>query len=118
MAGRRPEGHPLDHPEEIGGGQDDAERGNRRGDLVPEKSADQDQKLPHKTVRARQSQGGEGENHQTGGVAWHRIGQAEIVGDHAAVGAFVNDSHAEEQRAGGDPVVDHLHERALDALGV
>ena len=46
------------------------------------------------------------------GVHRHLLRQAAVVRDHARVAPLVDDADEEEERAGGDAVVDHLEDRA------
>ena len=67
-----PEDHALDHPEKIGGGENDAQRGKGSRDLAPEERADEHEKFSDKTIGAGEAERGQGENHQQRGIQRHR----------------------------------------------
>ena len=91
-----PEDHALDHPEKIGGGENDAQRGKGGRDLAPEERADKHEKFPDKTIGAGESRARTGRKSPTGWHTRHRRGQSDIVGDQPAVGALIDHPDAEE----------------------
>ena len=66
---RDAEDHSLDHPEEIGGGENDAQRCKGRRDLAPEERPDEHQELADKAIGAGKAERGQGKNHQERGIA-------------------------------------------------
>ena len=83
---------------------------------VGPEGAEQRQELADEAGRAGQADIGHGEDHEGDRVERHPVDEAAIGGDLAGVHAVVDHADAEEERAGDEPVRDHLEHGALDAL--
>ena len=70
--------------------------------------AQQDQKLPDKAVQSRQSDGGESHQQQEGGKNRQLLPQTAKIFDHTGMAAVVNHAHQQEERTGGEAMVEHL----------
>ena len=68
----------------------------------------QDGELADETIQQRQSHGRHEHDQANGRVHRHDIRDAAILGDFARVPPLVQDADDQEQRAGGDAVVDLL----------
>ena len=110
------EDDPLVHPEQVDGAEDDHQHRDRGGPRRVGERAQEDHELAHEAGQARQAHAGHHEEAEHRGVDRGPCGQAAHLRDRPVVGALVDDAHAEEQGAGDDAVVDHLHDRALHAL--
>src|SRR5450759_775113 len=98
------EGHPLEHPEQVPGGQDHHEGRDRgRGGAGGER-ADQDQELAHEAGQARQADRREDEEAERGRVDGRLRAQASHLRDGPVVSALVDHAHEQEQGAGDEAV--------------
>ncbi len=110
--------HALQHPEHVGGGQNDAPHGQDDHDEAAVRGADEHQEFADEIGGARQAEGGDGKETQERGEARHRFVQPAVIADQATVRAVVQLADGQKQRAGRDPVIEHLEHGALDSLAV
>ena len=89
------------------------DRGGRRAD---QERADERQELADEAGQAGQAGRGEDEEAEDRGLDRHARGEAAHLRDRPVVGPLVDHADEEEQGAGDQAVVDHLEDRALDAL--
>src|SRR5690606_15639079 len=109
--------HPLVGPQEVDGGQHDADRGDRGPRRQAGEAADEDQELADEAVEAGQADRGEGhEQEEPGEDRRHLLETAELR-DQLRVPTVVDHPDEKEQGTGGDAVVDVLDDRALEAAG-
>ena len=103
----------ADEREEVGRRRDHAERRQDRGGRTGLEGPQQDQELADEAVRAREGQGGQGDDHRRRRERRRaRPGAAVAVGVRTA-GAGDQHPRDEEQRPGADAVIDHLDETPL-----
>ena len=77
----------------------------------------QDQKFADKGVGPGKAERGQGEKGEKGHVPGHVFADTGSNAQLTAVGPLVDHADAEEEGTGGDAVVDHLHDRALQPPG-
>jgi len=118
LVGDLAEDDALVHPEGVGGAQDQRRGGDEGEPEALLHRPHDDHELADEAAGRRQAGVGQGEEHHQGGEARHRVHDAAIVGDGARVHAVVHHADAEEQRRRDEAVRDHLHQRALDAIGI
>ncbi len=75
----------------------------------------QDRELADEAVEQRESHRREEHDHGDRRVNGHHVRDAAVFGDLARVAALVEDADDQEQRAGGDAVIDLLEDRAAEA---
>ena len=109
--------HPLVGPEQVHGGEDDAGRGDHRPPLAGQERADEDQELADEPVQPGQADRAEHDHQEDEGHDRGDLLEAAELGDLPGVAALVDHPDEEEQGAGREAVVDHLQDRALQALG-
>src|SRR6185437_7405694 len=113
--GDRPAEDFLNDIEEHGGGDQQAKHRDGSGNPIERKDAAEDEKLADKAVKAGQSERGKkGEAHEPGE---HRRGlaqTAEIEEPADSAGAQLDDGDKPEQRRGGETVVEHLQNNAVE----
>ncbi len=114
--GDLPEDHPLVHEQEVGGGQDHHERRHGRGTREGLVGADQDEELADEPGQPGQAGRGEDEEPEDRRVDGGPRRQAAHLGDRPVVGPLVDHADQQEQGARDEAVVDHLEDRALEAL--
>ena len=107
------EHHALDHPQRVGGAQDQRGRREEREPRIGVEGAEDHEELADEARRARQAGVREAEQHHERGELRHRVDDAAVVADLAAVHAVVEHADAEEQRARDEAVRQHLHHAAL-----
>ena len=112
------EHHPLEHPQHVTGGEDNAGGADGGIELVDLEGPEEDEKLAHEAVQARQPDGGQGHDHKDGGKDGHDGGQPAKLGNQTGVAALIDAADDKKQGAGGEPVVDHLDHAPLDPLHV
>ena len=78
--------------------------------------AEQHQELTDEAIRARNADRAERDEHEHRREERHHARDAAVRGDHSRVPSLVDHADEKEERAGGDSVVDHHHQRALHAL--
>ena len=129
----RAEADAAEHVEQVDGADDHAGAGGE-GEERPEvatggtgegtevaaglEGAEHAEELADEAVGAGQADGGHGEQDEEGGPDGHLDGQAAELGHVAGVVALVHHADAQEERAGGQAVVDHVEHGALQAGGV
>ena len=85
-------------------------------DFMGGKGADQNQQLADETVGSGKGHGGEGKKTEQAHIEGHDLAQAGVDRNQTAVGAFIDNAHAEEEAPGSDAVVDHLQDSPLEAV--
>ena len=115
---QRPEDHPPIQPKGIGGRQDHAGRREQRHPGVDLENADERQEFADESRRPRQADIGHREHHERQRVFRHVVHEAAIGRDLARMETVVDHADAQEQRAGNQPVREHLEDAALHALHV
>ena len=108
----------LQHAQHVGGSEHRAGDGGQRHHPVELESPGQHQEFTDKGVGPREGERTEREKGQEGHIPGHVPAHPGGQGQLTAVGALVDHAHAEEQGAGGDTVVDHLQDGALEPPGV
>src|SRR5690348_7981016 len=81
-------------------------------------SSNQDQEFADKAVERRKRERRERDEQEEGHQHGHRRGQAAELLDFESVAAVVEHANAEKKRAGGDSVIEHLVDRALNRDGI
>ena len=103
-------------PEEVDGGEDHA-GGAHHGPPPPgHEAAEKDEELTDEPVEAGHADGAQHHHGEDAGEPGGHLLEAAEGGDLARVAALVEHADQEEEGPGGDPVVDHLQQAALDAL--
>ena len=108
----------LEHPQQVGGGEDDAGRGDRRQPVRVDEEAEQAEELADEAAQPGQPGRAEDEEEEEPGHDRHRPGQQRHVGDLPRVRALVQVADHEEQGAGEQAVAEHDEDGALHAGGV
>ena len=108
----------LCRPEHVDRTQHHAARrddGVRAGVL---EGAEQDQELAHEPIQPRQPNGRQRDDHEHHRVDGHAVREAAEGRNLARVAPLVEHPHQEEQRARGEPVIEHLVQRTFQTLAV
>src|SRR5665647_1054654 len=108
----------LEHPQQVGGGEDDAGRGDGRQPVRVDEEAEEAEELADEAAQAGQPGRAEDEEEEESGHDGQRPGQHRHVGDLARVRALVQVPDHEEQGAGQQAVAEHDEDGALHARGV
>ena len=109
--------HALVGPQQVEGGQDHPDGRDDRPPPAGEEGADEDEELAGEAVEAREPDRAEHHEREHAGEDRRRPLEALERRDLAGVAPLVDHPDEEEERAGGEAVVHHLHHAALDALG-
>ena len=72
------------------------------------KGAKQTKKLTDKAIQSRKAHGSKDKEHHEAGPHWHLLGQAPEFAPVSGVISLVHHPNEEEERAGGEPMVDHV----------
>ena len=104
-------------PQQIDRGEHRAAGGPGGPGVMKLEDADQDQEFTDEAVERRQRQRREADEQEEGHQHGHGRRQAAEFLDFVRVAAVVEHAHAEEERAGGDAVVEHLVNGALNRNG-
>ena len=103
-------------PQQIQGGENDAECGNNNPPTRGFKRTNKHQEFANEAVEARQTNGRQHDHHEEAGKNWGDRLDAAKLGDLACVSALVDHANHEEQCTSGNTVVDHLHDAARERL--
>jgi len=76
---------------------------------------EQNKKFADKAIHQGQADGGKRDEQKERGIHRHRSGQPAVFLDLVGVAAVIDHAQQHKQRAGGDPVVQHLVNRAIGA---
>ena len=107
--------HALVHPEHVAGGEDHAERGPGGPGEVGDGGSLQHQEFADEIVERGQADAGQGGDQEGGGEPRRDRGHTAVVGDFERVTPLIQDADEEEERAGGDAVIEHLVDRAIES---
>ncbi len=110
------EHHALVEPEKIRGAEHNAERRPGSPGFTDIEDALQNGEFADEAVEQRHAEGAEADDQINCREIRHGRGQAAEFGDQARVAALVEHADDEEQRAGGDAVIDLLEDAAGEAL--
>ena len=90
------EHHALEHPQHVGGAQDDAGGGHHGHPWPGLEGAHEDRRFTDEAIQQGQSDTAHGHEHEDGRVDGHGLRKSTVVRDHAGVAAFVDDAHRKE----------------------
>ena len=107
---------PLEHPEQVRGREDHAERRHGGDERAVEERPDEDKELTDEARQAGQPGRSEHEESERQGVDRGDARQAAHLGDRPVMGPLVDDADEQEQAAGGNAVVDDLEDRPIQPL--
>src|SRR5438094_5401169 len=107
----------LVQPQQVSCAENDAERAPGGPGLADLKRALENGELSDETVQERHSERAEADDEIDRGKIRHRGGQTAELGNHARVPAFVEHADNQEERAGGDAVINLLKDAAGEAVG-
>jgi hypothetical protein len=106
----------LDGPQQVGGRDDHAGRGDQCEHRRGLERTEQHEELPDESVRAGHADGAERDEREQRREHRNDSGDAAIALDEPRVPPLVDHADEEEERARGQTVIDHHHQRALHAL--
>jgi len=114
--GHLPEHDAAVHVQQVAGGEDHHERRDPGGDGTEGERPDERQELPDEAGQAGQPARCEDEEPEDRGPDRHPRREAPHLRDRSIMGSLVDHADEQEQATRDEAVVDHLEDRALDAL--
>lgn len=109
--------HPLDHPQGVGGADDQGGGGEEGIPEIGPETGENHHELADKTGGARQARVGHGKEDHEGAEHRHGVDHATVILDLAAVQPVVEHADAEEECRRDKAMGDHLHHAALHTQG-
>ena len=108
--------HPLVSPEQVDGRNDHAAGGDDSPPTMGGESTHEGEELADEAVESGETDRREHHDHEHGRQDRRRLLETAQLGDFAGVATLVDHPDEEEQGAGGEAVVDHLEQPALESL--
>src|ERR1022692_1544874 len=116
LSGSFPEENALIKPQHVTSRQDNADGGEDSPAEIDQRGSLQNQKLPDEVVEHREADAGEHGDHEHGSELRRGRGHTAVSINFERMPPFIEETDHDEKGAGGDAVVQHLVNRAIESL--